>query len=96
MSSEYPVTKVAKYRKRPVVIEAIQFQDTKEGIAAVRRFCPGTGVRRWSGKTKLEIKSREGMMTAIPGDWIVKGIQGEFYPCAPDIFEATYEPAEVT
>ena len=83
-----------QYRKRPVVIEAIQFQATKEGIAAVLRFCPGAGLLPRGAYTVLQIKSREGMKTAIPGDWIVKGIQGEFFPCAPDIFEATYESAE--
>lgn len=40
----------------------------------------------------LDVKTLEGMVTAIPNDWIIKGIKGEFYPCKPDIFEATYEP----
>lgn len=42
----------------------------------------------------LEIRTLEGTMRADVGDWIIKGVQGEFYPCKPDIFEATYEPAE--
>lgn len=40
----------------------------------------------------LAIKTLEGVMKAYPGDWIIKGVQGECYPCKPDIFEATYEP----
>lgn len=42
----------------------------------------------------LEILTLEGKMTADVGDWIIRGVKGEFYPCKPDIFEATYEPAE--
>lgn len=42
---------------------------------------------------EIEINTLEGAMTAKPRDWIIRGIQGEFYPCKPDIFEATYEPA---
>lgn len=44
----------------------------------------------------LSIDTLEGVMRAIPGDWIIRGVQGEFYPCKPDIFAATYEPAEET
>lgn len=43
----------------------------------------------------IRIETREGRMTAKPGDWIVRGVANEFYPCKPDIFEATYAPAEV-
>jgi len=43
------------------------------------------------GMNFLEIQTLEGTMTASPGDWIIKGVQGEFYPCKPDIFEQTYE-----
>ena len=44
-------------------------------------------------KLPVVITTLEGEMTASPGDWIIKGVKGEFYPCKPDIFEATYEPA---
>jgi hypothetical protein len=43
-------------------------------------------------KLPVVIATLEGDMTASPGDWIIKGVKGEFYPCKPDIFEATYEP----
>lgn len=85
---------MAKFRKKPVVIEAVLFigpQNAKE-------------VEHWSGrKVKsgggsqhgdlLYIETLEGTMRAEPGDWIIKGVSGEFYPCKPDIFEATYESA---
>ena len=86
---------MARYRKKPVVIEAIQFFDTKEGIAEALHFIPGdkVGVQ---GDNKygwlLTITTLEGIMTCQSGDWIIKGVKGEFYPCKPDIFEQTYEP----
>ncbi len=46
------------------------------------------------GIDSLFIITLEGTMEAVPGDWIIKGVKGEFYPCKPDIFAATYEPAE--
>jgi len=86
---------MAKYRKRPVIIEAVQFFDTKEGMAEVMRFVPLAGIL---GDSRygwyLTIKTWEGTMTAQPGDWIIRGIKGEYYPCKPDIFEATYELME--
>lgn len=90
-----------KYRKKPVVIDAFQF----EGVDDLGGFgCPAwmvgamaLGVRELGGagmlKKDLLIHSMEGIMTAKPGDWIVRGIQGELYPVKPDIFQATYEPA---
>jgi hypothetical protein len=88
-----------KYRKRPVVIEAMQFLP---GDAAAlfdwleandARFVP-------NGETELEIRTledgRDGRAkhVASAGDWIIKGVQGEFYACKPDIFAATYEPVD--
>lgn len=84
-----------KYRKKPVVVEAMLWDG---GIASTFDIC------EWSNNTVgrvcrtdqtfLEIDTLEGVMTADIGDYIIKGVQGEFYPCKPDIFEATYEPAE--
>ena len=81
---------MAQYRKKPVVIEAVQYLNTKEGIAEVLRFVqvPSVGVFG----THITIKTLEGTMRADPSDWIIKGVKGEYYPCKPDIFEATYEP----
>ena len=84
-----------QYRKRPVVVEAVQFFDTKEGMAEIMRFVPLAAVY---GDTRygwyLSIKTLEGYMKAVPGDWVIRGIKGEYYPCKPDIFAATYELVE--
>jgi hypothetical protein len=87
-----------RYRKRPVEIEALQWDpSTKESIAAMLRFCPAAGSllskdgRVPAPDLKLQVKTLEGMLEASPGDYIVRGVQGEFYPVKPDIFEATYE-----
>lgn len=86
---------VAQYRKKPVVIEALAYDGHNydevvgwiDSVQARHTLAssPGDGV--------LMISTLEGEMTASSGDWIIKGVQGEFYPCKPDIFDATYEPA---
>ena len=81
---------MAKYRKKPVVIEAIQW--TGANHAEVIDFMSGDSLDfRDEG---LFIHTREGDMYAAPGDWIIKGVKGEFYPCKPEIFAQTYEPVE--
>lgn len=88
---------MAQFRKKPVVIDAMQwpgFSVDGDRIESVMRFedwflnSGGKGI--YSGQ-KMAIHTLEGVMTADPGDWVIKGIKGEFYPCKPDIFEATYE-----
>jgi len=80
------------YRKKPVVVEAWQL--TEDNFYAVGDWA---GVREcWdlaAPEPALHIKTVEGTMKAFPGDWVIKGAAGEFYPCKPGIFEATYEPA---
>lgn len=86
-----------KFRKKPVVIEAVLWNQNFDEIIA---FCPEIidmgcdcnpdGQVSWP----LQISTPEGDMVANLGDWIIKGVNGEFYPCKPDIFEKTYEPAE--
>ncbi len=81
-----------KFRKLPVEIEAIQF--TGENIEEIEDWATNDGVR-WVGSVDMEwieIDTLEGTMVADVDDWIIKGVAGEFYPCKPDIFEATYEP----
>ena len=78
-----------RYRKKPVVIEAVQFNGRNS--ADIHEFC-GDKVREPVGKDYLEIETLEGIHIASPSDYIIKGIKGEFYPCKPDIFEKTYEP----
>ena len=91
---------MAKFRKKPIVIEAIQYNGNN-----------GHELHNWSNGVVLEspvleprkdnptgcylqIATLEGIHTAIVGDWIIQGVKGEFYPCKPDIFEMTYEPVE--
>ena len=86
-----------KYRKKPVVIEAIQFVDTTERIGEIQEFMGGITIRvDYADKNNpiIKIDTLEGVMAANVGDYIIKGVKGEFYPCKPDIFEATYEVAE--
>lgn len=94
-------TSVGRYRKKPIVIEAMYFDGRNAlGINAFTegKSCPtdaSLGHSRWSEK-QLVIPTLEGNMLASTGDWIIKGIKGEFYPCKHDIFEATYETAETS
>lgn len=77
-----------KFRKKPVVIEAKQFfgdPNLQECLDWIGGNCGGDD-------TRIVIQTLEGDMTASKGDWIIRGVKGEFYPCKPDIFEATYEP----
>lgn len=87
----------ARYRKKPVVIEAIQLTDvTVEecyefmGIQNKGNF-PGCGHGIDPADGQFKITTLEGVHTAELGDYIIKGIKGEFYPCKPDVFEASYE-----
>ena len=84
-----------KFRKKPVVIEAIQY-NPHVNCAEVAAFLGQTHddkyCREAGGNLSWVIHTMEGDMECSPGDWIIKGIKGEFYPCKPDIFDATYEP----
>lgn len=101
-----------KYRKKPVVIEAVRWTGTEaclnevvlpfladghEDFEHLPRAPDDPHIHQGIGFTppsgELFIPTLEGTMTANPGDWIIGGIKGEFYPCKPDIFAATYEPA---
>ena len=83
--------KVGRWRKLPVEIYAVQFDGTNalSIVDWMRARYVSTGIRG----DRLVIVTLEGDMTASLGDWIIKGVQGEFYPCKPDIFQATYEEA---
>lgn len=107
-----------KFRKKPVVIEAVKWNGatiglTNGGVPFVSerlempewlppvsrqvggKECsdePAAG-EVWRDEDDLLIGTLEGTMRAIPGDWIIRGTKGELYPCKPDIFAATYEPA---
>lgn len=90
-----------KFRKKPVIIEAMQWDGTAEGAGPIIdwslesnttiNYCCNYIDRCPDGGHHLAIPTLEGTMRADSNDWIIKGIQGEFYPCKPDIFDATYE-----
>ena len=92
-----------KFRKRPVVIDAVQWQgnNLKEIIDFTGRH---ESAQNWTwdyfekivSEKGLKIFTLEGALNASIGDWIIKGVHGEFYPCKPDIFEKTYESVEET
>ena len=91
---------IKRYRKKPVVIEAVRFSPNgRYPLSDVMAFTFELGANREvvfenGSPVALNIKTLEGTMRAEPGDWIIKGVKGEFYPCKPDIFAATYEEAE--
>ena len=80
------------YRKKPVVIEAVQLKDLEvRTLMALQNFAGLGNDKLLAVSDGLIIKTLEGDMKASIGDFIIKGVQGEFYPCKPDIFEKTYE-----
>lgn len=85
------MSEVRLYRKKPVVVEAIQFTGTND--AAVSSFVGGDGRDPEADRPLWLIETLEGTMRAEVGDYIIRGVKGEIYPCKPDIFEATYEAA---
>ena len=82
-----------KYRKLPVEIDAIQYQ-REENIMAVQDFFGDGNGRELlydADKNEYFIRTLEGDMYLTKGDWIIRGVNGEYYPCKPDIFTKTYE-----
>lgn len=77
---------IKKYRKKPVVIEAVQW--VGNNLSDIETFI-GRSVK--NKETTIVIRTLEGDMEASIGDYIIKGVNGEFYPCKPDIFDKTYE-----
>jgi hypothetical protein len=89
--SNFKGDKMAKYRKKPVVIEAIKWDGNN--YLQMDDFI-GSNNNLYTKNKKLNIITLEGTMTANIGDYIIKGVEGEFYPCKPDIFHKTYEKVE--
>lgn len=86
-----------KYRKKPVIIEAVQFKDdSADTIIALQEFMQSDLRVSYVDPDNpvIKIETLEGVMDASIGDFIIKGVNGEFYPCKPDIFEKTYEAVE--
>lgn len=87
-----------KFRKKPVVIEANQWDGSlDEATSIIAWVLQKGGVARYHDDDAgpngehIMIDTLEGSMRTVPGDWVICGVQGEFYPCKPEIFEATYE-----
>jgi hypothetical protein len=86
------------YRKKPVEVEAVQWAGDEPGARAIVEWITTFGAEDEAqfvsvdGLThSISIRTLEGEMYATAGDWIIRGVKGEFYPCKPDIFEATYD-----
>lgn len=85
-----------KFRKKPVIIEAIRWEGNDLNLEEIAIWCDES----WADESQLGkegnivIPTLEGRMEARVGDWIIKGVNGEFYPCKPDIFEKTYDKVE--
>ena len=87
-----------KFRKKPVVIEAVRMSDEGTFPADAIQFLKdhSEGAHYWALRRDgaIAIETLEGTMTASPGDWIIKGTEGELYPCKPAAFASTFEKVE--
>lgn len=98
---------MGKFRKKPVVVEAMQWhgmpnpigENAAEKVAELEAFDSWIAANQGASKCRyrgshIVIPTLEGDMEAAPGDWIIRGVKGELYPCKPDIFAATYEAVD--
>ncbi|MDH6282875.1 hypothetical protein [Prescottella agglutinans] len=98
------MTTPQRYRKKPVEIEAMQWDGTALGATPIINWIlrNDRAARYWCREATncgddphfIQIETLEGAMLASPGDWIIRGVAGEFYPCKPDVFAQTHEPAD--
>ena len=84
-----------RFRKRPVDIDAMQLDrdNAKDVCDWIQSRMPDASVW-YNADGAVGVDTLEGLMRVDIGDWVIRGVQGEFYPCKPDIFDATYEPAD--
>lgn len=91
---------MSKYRKRPIVVDAEQFEPTRkpwpEGVEQPERINGSLVIGLVNGEERYWIQTLEGWYEVSPGDWIITGVEGERYPCKPSIFDTTYAPVEAT
>jgi len=85
---------MARYRKKPVVIDAVEFDGSPESADEIADMATGDNQVSVVGLEYVSVKTLEGVMTGNIGDYIIKGVSGELYPCKPDIFHKTYERVE--
>jgi hypothetical protein len=81
---------IMRYKKKPIIIEAVCFTKDSEDLCYSFITCQ-KWIEHLDNKAVFKIQTLEGVMTATQGDYIIKGVNGEFYPCKPDIFEKTYD-----
>lgn len=82
-----------RYRKRPVLVDAIRWDGEPATFDEILEWSDGQVGAAAGDESRLAVTTLEGVMHAEPGDWIIRGVEGEHYPCKPSVFEATYEPA---
>lgn len=88
-----------RFRKKPVEIEAMRWDGSRASIEAICRWANDGADEAWVDFTSFgandveeaQAMTLEGPLKVSPGDWVIRGVKGEFYPCKPDIFDATYE-----
>ena len=80
---------IKNFRKKPVVIAAIEFDGTQASINEIKEFVGAKAICNM--RKELALETLEGRMNVEPGAWVIKGVQGEFYACRGDIFAQTYE-----
>jgi len=80
-----------KYRKKPVIVEAIQYKNSEDPMIYWKFTNYSIVIEEGIGFDNVKIPTLEGEMLVSEGDYIIKGVNGEFYPCKPDIFHKTYE-----
>lgn len=90
------MTGVSKFRQKAAPIEALRWDGTPDAASRIIEWITdcGVGARFWSvsGISVISIDILEGRLHAQPGDWIIRGVDGKFYPCKPDVFVVMYEP----
>lgn len=91
---------VQRFRKKPVEVEAMHVPEAScpddQRVRDTARIAGWCGGRVGTVTPCILIDTLEGQMIASPGDWVIRGVNGEFYPCKPDIFDAAYEPVETS
>jgi len=90
---------ISKFIKKPIEVEAFQFNGSSTHADELKKWMSGEATPVPHGIhtrdiVDLKIDKLEGVMTAKPGDWIIKGVEGELYPCKPNIFKANYDSVE--
>jgi hypothetical protein len=88
---------MAKFRKKPIVIDAVQWNCEQSQLDLINGWWAASGNTQpftLNPSKTLSIPTLEGVVLAVPGDYVIRGVKGELYPCKSDIFELTYEKVE--